>query len=95
MIYLARHDAARIHAVQMAHFRNFFDAVRAGKQEMLHADVNETFLSTGFSLLGNISYRLGRKLAFNPEAELFIGDSEADAMLKCVQRSPYSLPDKV
>jgi hypothetical protein len=80
--------------MQSAHFQNFFDAVRAGKPEILHADVNETFLSTGFCLLGNISYRLGRKLTFNPEAERFINDAEADQMLKGVHRSPYALPDK-
>jgi len=81
--------------LQVGHFRNFFDAVRAGKREILHADVNETYLSTGLSLLGNISYRLGRKLAFNPESERFINDTEADQMLKGGHRSPYSLPVNV
>jgi hypothetical protein len=81
--------------MQVAHFQNFFDAVRAGKQEILHADVNEIYLSTGFALLGNISHRLGRKLALNPEAEQFISDAEADRMLKFVHRSPYNLPDTV
>ena len=31
--------------MQVLHFQNFFDAVRAGKPELLHADVNETYLS--------------------------------------------------
>jgi hypothetical protein len=81
--------------MQVAHFQNFFDAVRAGKQQLLHADVNEIYLSTAFALLGNISYRLGRKLTFDPAAERFIGDTAADEMLKCAHRSPYSLPSRV
>jgi predicted dehydrogenase len=81
--------------MQSAHIQNFFDAIRTGKQEILHADVNETFLSTAFALLGNISYRLGRRLDFDPATEHFIGDAEADQMLKCEHRSPYNLPAKV
>ncbi|HXX24201.1 MAG TPA: hypothetical protein VEO19_13720 [Terriglobia bacterium] len=81
--------------MQVAHFQNFFDAVRAGKQQLLHADVNEIYLSTAFALLGNISYRLGRKLTFDPAEERFIGDTAADEMLKCAHRSPYSLPSRV
>jgi len=81
--------------MQVAHFQNFFDAVRAGKQELLHADVNEIYLSTALALLGNISYRLDRKLTFDPAAQRFISDEAANQMLKCGHRSPYSLPSKV
>ncbi len=81
--------------MQIVHLQNFINAVRTGKQEALHADVKETYLSTAFALLGNISYRLGRKLTFDPEKERFIGDTEADQMLKCYHRSPYGLPDNV
>ena len=81
--------------MQVAHFQNFFDAVRAGKQEILHADVNEIYLSTAFALLGNISYRLGRKLTFDAAAQRFITDETADEMLKCGHRSPYDLPNQV
>jgi hypothetical protein len=81
--------------MQVAHFQNFFDAVRAGKQEILHADVNEIYLSTALALLGNISYRTGRKLTFDSAAQRFISDPEADQMLKGMHRSPYSLPAKV
>lgn len=81
--------------MQVAHFQNFFDAVRAAKQEILHADVNEIYLSTAFALLGNISYRLGRELTFDSASQQFINDQAADEMLKGVHRSPYSLPAKV
>lgn len=81
--------------MQVVHFQNFFDAVRAEKQELMHADVNEVYLSTAFALLGNISERLGRNLTFNPATERFTADAEADLMLKCEHRSPYALPGKV
>lgn len=42
-------------------FGNFVEAVKAGKQEMLNADVEETHISTALTHLANISYRLGQK----------------------------------
>ena len=41
------------------HFRNFIDAVKAGKPEMLNADVLDGHLSASLCHLANISYRLG------------------------------------
>jgi hypothetical protein len=41
------------------HFRNFIEAVKAGKPEMLNADVLEGHLSASLGHLANISYRLG------------------------------------
>ena len=42
-----------------------------------------------------ISYRLGRKLVFNPDTETVKGDAEANQMLTRRYRAPYVLPDKV
>lgn len=36
---------------EVYHFRNFFDAVRANKHEMLTAEIEQTFLSSAFCLL--------------------------------------------
>ena len=80
---------------EVSHFRNFFDAVRAGKRDMLTAEINETYLSTAFCLLGNISYRLKRELRFDPATQRFSGDDEASAMLKDKYRSPFAVPDVV
>ena len=41
------------------HFENFVAAARAGKHEMLNADVLEGHLSSALGHLANISYRLG------------------------------------
>ena len=78
-----------------AHLRNFAEAVKSRDQSKLHADIEETYLSTGLCHLGNISYRLGRELRFDAARERFIGDSAADAMLTRAYRKPYVVPDKV
>jgi predicted dehydrogenase len=78
-----------------AHFQNFFEAVRAGKRSILTADIQETYRSTAFCLMGNISYRLQRELHFDPSAQRFINDQEANNMLRGEYRAPFSIPDKV
>ncbi|MDR2041662.1 MAG: hypothetical protein LBP98_05015 [Tannerella sp.] len=45
--------------------------------------------------LGNISYRLGRQLTFDPVAERFVGDEDANRMLTREYRAPYLLPEKI
>lgn len=42
------------------HFGNFINAVRAGKREMLNAEILEGHQSTALCHVGNISHRLGR-----------------------------------
>jgi predicted dehydrogenase len=77
------------------HYANFIDAIRAGKNEMLHCDIIEGFYSSALPHLANISYRLGRELKFMVDYEKFANDSEADMMLTRKYRKPYVVPDKV
>ena len=51
------------------HFDNFVAAVRSGKQEDLHADIEEGHVSSALCHLGNISYRLGTEMPFGKVAE--------------------------
>ncbi len=46
---------------------------------------------TCWSHLGNIAYLLGRKLRWDPVAEHFLGDEEADRALATAYREPWSL----
>jgi len=41
--------------------------------------------------LTNISMRLGRKLAWDPDAQQITGDEEANSWLKREQRKPYTI----
>jgi predicted dehydrogenase len=71
------------------HVLNFLDCVRTRRKP--NSDVETTHRSTSACLLGVISYKLGRKLTWDPEREQFVGDPEADKMLTKEYRSPWRL----
>lgn len=77
------------------HFANFIDAVRRRDPKVLHGPVETAHTSSALAHLGNISYRLGRRLKFDPSTETFPDDSEANAMLTRHYRQPYAVPQKV
>ncbi len=78
-----------------SHFANFLEAVRSGKNEDLHCDIEEGFYSSTLPHLANISYRVGRCLNFMGSEEKFAGDAEADKLLTREYRKPYVVPEKV
>jgi len=77
------------------HFQNWFDAIRARDMSIQNGPVQTGHLSSSLAHLGNISYRLGKQLDFDPVAERFIGDGDVDAnnMLTRDYRAPYVLPE--
>lgn len=79
------------------HFENWFNAIRARDMSMQNGPVQTGHLASSLAHLGNISYRLGRQLEFDPVAERFIGEgeNEANAMLSRDYRAPYLLPEVV
>jgi len=77
------------------HFANFIQAVRSRDASTLAAPVETAHASSALAHLGNISYRLGRQLEFNPETETFVSDTEADAMLTRPYRPPFVVPSEV
>jgi hypothetical protein len=90
-------SAADPHATNSVvnHFSNFIDCVRSRRSQDLHADILEGHLSSSLCHLGNIACRLKRSLAFDPDQEVFPGDSEAGLYLTKTYRAPYVLPDTV
>ena len=77
------------------HFKNWIEAIRNRDMSIQNGPVETGHLSSALAHLGNISYRLGRQLTFDPVAERFIGDEEANNMLTKRYRSPYLLPEKI
>jgi hypothetical protein len=77
------------------HYTNFCRAIRANDQSLAMADIEEGFYSCALIHLGNISYRLGRTLEFDPETLTFVNDPEADRMLSREYREPFVVPDNV
>ena len=75
------------------HMYDFLDCVRTRKQPVANAEV--AHLSCGLTHLGEIAYRAGRVLHFDPQKEKFINDAGADKMLTKEYREPWSVPDPV
>lgn len=77
------------------HYANFMQAVRAPNPQEFNRSIEEGFYTTALVHLGNISYRLGRSLDFDPATMTFPRDREANAMLTREYRAPFVVPDKV
>jgi predicted dehydrogenase len=74
------------------HYQNFVDAVRANDPRKLSCEVEEGHLSSVLPMLGNIAYRLNRALAFDPAAERFVKDAEADKLLTREYAKGFEVP---
>jgi len=75
---------------QNAHVRNFLDCLKS--RALPTSDIEIAHRSTNTCHLGNISYKLGRKLEWDAEGERFKNDPEADALLTREPRKGYELP---
>ena len=74
---------------------NFIQAVRAHDKKILNAPVETAHLASALAHLGNIAYRTGRTINFDPASEKIIGDEEASKLLTRPPRKPFVVPDKV
>jgi predicted dehydrogenase len=74
----------------LAHLKNFFDCMRTRKRP--HADAEVGHRSTTVCHLINICRTLGRKVRWDPEAEKFVADQEANRFLCRQRRKGYELP---
>jgi len=80
------------------HFANFIECVRSRKKEDLNAPIAEGHISCALVHLANASYRLGRMLRFDAEAQRVIDDDEANRLLRDGDRgyrAPFVVPDEV
>ncbi len=69
--------------------------MRTRRWQDLNADIIEEHMSSALCHLGNLSYRTGRKLTFNPFAGKFVNDDDANLYLTREYCYPYIVPDKV
>ena len=70
------------------HMKNFFDCVRSRQQPICDVEIGHRSVSVCH--LGVIAMRLGRPLRWDPAAEQFAGDAEANQWLAREQRKPWS-----
>jgi len=75
-----------------SNWQNFIDAVRAGKRDMLNAEIEEGAASCTLMHLGNIAYRLGRTLYIDPATGMVKNDPEANKMFTRDYRAPFVVP---
>ena len=78
---------------ESSHYKNWINAIKARDMSIQNGPVETAHLSSALAHLGNISYRLGKQLDFDPIAERFIGSEDANNMLSRKYRSPYTLPE--
>jgi len=72
------------------HVANFLDCIKTRKKP--NCDIEIGAHIARFAHLGNIAYRLGRKLYWDGDNQQFIKDKEADKMAKANYRDPWKLP---
>jgi hypothetical protein len=75
--------------VSPAHDRNFLDCVKSRELPAAHAEIGHR--SASVCHLGNVAIRLGRNVKWDPVAERFPGDDEANEMLLRPMRAPWVL----
>jgi predicted dehydrogenase len=73
-----------------AHHTDFLECIKTGRTP--NADIEINHLSTSICHLGNIATRLRRVLTFDPKAETFIGDAEANALVRRSYRDHWATP---
>ena len=77
------------------HYANFVEAVRSRDRTRLNAEIRETVLSTAHCHLGNIAFRTGGELHFDPHTERFVENDQANGLLTRRYRAPYIVPETV
>jgi len=71
------------------HVRNFLDCVKTREQPVCNASITRYSHIACFAAA--LSWKLKRKLTFDPVAERFVNDDEANGMLGYTRRAPYIL----
>jgi len=71
------------------HVRNFLDCVKTRKQPTCNSTIARYSHMACFAAA--ISWKLGRKLTFDPTTETFANDDEANQMLTYTRRAPYTI----
>lgn len=74
-------------------WQNFINAMRSRKQSDNFATAEDGHISCVHCHLGNIAYRLGRTLEFDPETERFVNDDEANQHVWRDYRGDFKVPE--
>ena len=70
------------------HYKDFLDAIKSRKNPICDVEVGHRTATV--CNIGNIAYRLGRPLRWNPRTEQFEGDAEANKLLSRPMRTKWT-----
>jgi predicted dehydrogenase len=76
-------------AVSDSHSGNWLDCIATRRRPAFDVEIGHRV--TCWSLLGNVAYRLGRKLHWDPTAERFLDDDQANLLLHVPYRQPWRI----
>ena len=71
------------------HMGNFLDCIRTREKPIMDVAIGHRV--TSLCILGNIAFRVGRKLQWDPAREVFVGDEAANRLLHYPYRPPWRL----
>ncbi len=72
------------------HTRNFVDCIKSREQPACPPET--AWLAAVNAHLGNVAFKTGRKVYWDQASGSFIGDDEANALIKSHYRAPWKLP---
>jgi predicted dehydrogenase len=72
------------------HMKDFLAAIASRGKPV--ADIEQGYISTTACILGNMSMKLGRSLAWDASAGRIVGDEEANRLLQRPYRAPWVHP---
>ena len=88
------HEAAKLNQPDAQNIKelwtDFLDAIRTGRKPI--SDIEEIHRSSNLALLGMLSLKLGRSVAWDGEKESCVGDAEADRLLRRAYRKGWEYP---
>ncbi|MBN2133899.1 MAG: hypothetical protein JW741_30635, partial [Sedimentisphaerales bacterium] len=69
---------------------DFLNAIETDRRPV--CDIEAIHYSTNLSLLGMLSYKLGRSVTWDGAREICLGDAEANKLLRREYRKPWVYP---
>ena len=77
---------------EVPHFQRFFSAIRSRKPEQLPVTVEDAHVACLHCQIGNVAFRVGHTLDFDPATERFLNSDAANAMMKRDYRKGFEVP---
>lgn len=85
----AQHEEPDGHSIKLL-WSDFIAAIESGKKPT--CDIEIGHLATNMSLLGMVSYKLGRSIEWDGANEKIVGDEAANKLLRREYREPWKYP---